>query len=628
MAEVIGFVGRYLNAARLGRDALDAAHIRSAKDVPNACDACKYRQSCHSAFESSSEGHGIYPFNKPALRRAIHARPAHDSPTAFNPRAVIGEVVRNVLVEHAEALGGGTFPDDHFRTEYPTAESERPLSAAVRDTLDDLDPLNPERRATFLEFWGDAPVEPVNLAPVLHHAFDISLLDLDVAEIVTPGPPDDSPPPGEPSTALPNSVRRMINDVEEWASRDHLLPQNTAAALRGLISDAVVRRCMWNDPLMSEPTADVLRRAWPVKSVVVSIQRAAAENSPGTADAPIKFKRNAANAVFFQGILRAQAGRLPGAAEQVRKLSEIADRYQDALKRSVQRVQAVTDPDLVTALRASLIGAALAGRAWPGKDESILLDAALDDGRTWAYADTAIRTRDWLSALDRHRAARPELVSAIRAGFGISRGVTGGVRMIDTARAMPLLRSAAESWEWRTPDTEPAQWVRKAVARFADWDKLIDGEIALLTEQLSRIRSYLPKGVRPSETLDAIGEALIATIQSGHAPDDRERFEAMMNDARARDWRTIDRLENELGKACAPDQSPDHRHAARIIAAARDRGGDLATILAFLSASDQWLTDKLRAAAMQEGGAEAVAAAGVRDLLARWAEIASGAEDE
>src|SRR5207245_2401280 len=108
--------------------------------------------------------------NQAALRRAIHARPAHDSPTAFNPRAVIGEVIRNVLVEHAGSLTGGIFPDRHFAAEYPTAdiETETPLSSTVRDALDNLDPVDAERRATFLEFWGDAPPRPVDLAPALH----------------------------------------------------------------------------------------------------------------------------------------------------------------------------------------------------------------------------------------------------------------------------------------------------------------------------------------------------------------------------------------------------------------------------------------------------------------------------
>lgn len=626
MAETTAFVGRYLNAARLGREKLDAEGIRSAGDVPNACDSCEYRRNCHPAFGKSSEGHGIYPFNEPALRRAIHARPAPDSPTAFNPRVVIGEVIRNVLVEHAEPLANGVFPDRAFRAEYPTAPApiERPLLARVRHALDELDPLDAERRATFLEFWGDAPSQPENLAPALQHAFDISHLELGGPEPWPPEPPEPPEPPS-PSGDLPETVRRMIQHVEEWSARGHTLHQNTALVIRTIVRDAVVRRCQWNEPLMPEPTAELLRRAWPPQSRVVSIEGASAENLPGTADAPIKFTRSPANSVFFQGLLQAQAGRIPGTAVQVRRLSEIADRHQGDLIHSVQRVLFTGDQDLITGLRASAIGAALAGRAWPGMDDAALLEAVLDDGRTWARTDAAIRTPAWQSVLERHSVARLELVKGLRSGFGVSRGVRGGVRIIDAARVMPFLRSAVESWQWRTPETTPAAWVRQAVSRFTEWDNLIEEQIALLTQCLGRLRSLLPQGTRFGETLDAVKDAFTAAIAIGHGPQDRERFEAMITEAEAQDWRAIDRLERDLDKANSRD-APTGQRISRITAAVRDRGSGLTVILGFLEESDHWLTAELDAVRMREGGAGAAAAVQVQDLVRKWAKLAGESE--
>ena len=620
MAETVSFVGRYLNVARLGREKLDAEGVRSARGVPNFCDSCDYRPQCHPAFGYSSEGHGIYPFNEAALRRAIRARPAHDNPDAFNPRAVIGEVVRNILVEHGESLTEGTFPNGNFRTEYPTAASERALPATVHDSLETLDPLEADRRATFLEFWGDAPAEPVNLSPVLHHAFDISLLQLDGYE-PPPGPGLEPAPPTPPQSGdLPDSVQRMVGYVEEWFSRGRILNQATASELRGIIRDAIVRRCQWNDPLMPEPVSEVLRKALPTGSTVVSIQDAAAENRAGTAEAPIKFSRVAANAVFFEGLLRAQAGKVSGAAESIRRLSELADRHQAPLRRGVQRVQSTADQDLLTGLRASLIGAALAGRAWPGMDDAALLEAALDEGRGWARADSAMRIPAWQNTLDRHRDARPELVAGLRSGFGISRGVQGDVRMIDAARALPLLRSAARSWEWRTPESELPLWVKKAVTRFADWGNLVEAQVALLTRHLSRLRSYLPKGTKPGDTINAVSDALTAAIEAGHAPNERERFQQMIRHAAAQDWRAMDRLESDLEKASSSGQREDLQ-AARIIAAVRDRGDNLAVIGEFLADSDTWLTESLQAARMRGSGAGAAALTRVQGLLDQWAEI-------
>ncbi|MGH3400992.1 MAG: protein DpdH [Streptosporangiaceae bacterium] len=616
MAEIVAFVGRYLNAARLGRERLDAEGVRSAKDVPNFCEKCDYRPQCHPAFGFSSEGHGIYPFNETALRRAIRARPAHENPAAFNPRAVIGEVVRNVLVEHGESLVEGTFPNANFRTEYPNVRPEPALSAAVFNSLENLDPLGADRRAKFLEFWGDAPAEPINLSPVLHHAFDIGLLELESYEPPPkpggkPGPPKPTPPGG-----LPESVQRMIGFVEDWFSRGRVLDPGPANELRSIIREAIIRRCLWNDPLMPEPNAEVLRVAMPTGSTLVSIEGAAAENRPGTADAPIKFSRGAANSVFFQGLLRAQAGQMPGAAESVRRLSELADRHQDTLRQGVQRARRTTDQDLITGLRASLIGAALAGQACPGMDDAALLTAALDEGRGWARTDRALRIPAWQNTLDRHREARRELVMGLRSGFGISRGVTGSVRMIDAARAVPLLRSAARSWEWRTPDSELAPWVRKAVGRFADWGTLVEAQIALLTQYLDQVRSYLPKGTKLSDTTSAVRVALTAAIETGHAPDGRGQFEQLITNAEAQDWRVVDRLESDLEKANSSGQPAD-----KIIAAVRDRGGGLTVIRDFLTDSETWLTEALQAARMRGGGAGAAALTRVQDLLDQWAEI-------
>ena len=134
--------------------------------------------------------------------------------------------------------------------------------------------------------------------------------------------------------------------------------------------------------------------------------------------------------------------------------------------------------------------------------------------------------------------------------------------MIDAARALPLLRTAAESWEWRTPDSELPPWVRKAVARFAEWDTLIEAQIALLTTSTSpRCGRICRKAHEP---------AIPSTRSAMRSPppsrrDTRRttgnRFEQMIKNAAAQDWRTVDRLESDLDKASSPGQ-PQDRPAA------------------------------------------------------------------
>ena len=99
-SDLVAFVARYLNNARVGRDALVAA--RAAADertresgtwVPNACEIrenghpCQHRDECFSAFGSIDTGPagqvGLYPYNPglaspclpPSARRRTDCRP-------------------------------------------------------------------------------------------------------------------------------------------------------------------------------------------------------------------------------------------------------------------------------------------------------------------------------------------------------------------------------------------------------------------------------------------------------------------------------------------------------------------------------------------------------------------------
>jgi hypothetical protein len=627
IAETLSFVGRYLNAARVGQESLDRGGVRRADDAENACPTCPMVSDCHAGFGVTEQGHGLYPFNRSGLLRAIHSHAPPGKPQAFNPRAILGQVVRNILVEHAASIGDGSFPDGRFRQEYPTADIDRPLPSAVRNAVDEADPTNAERRATLLEFWGDAPRHLTNLVPEVHRAFDLPLLDISEQPAPTakpqPRPTESEPTPATDSTGhLPSSVRKAIADVEAWQSRNAVLLQQTALAIRTIIGDAVLRRCQWNDPPMPEPKQEVLRRAWPAKSVVVSIEGAAAENLPGTADAPIKFIRSAKEAVFFQGLLEADAGNIAGNGRHIRRLHEIAARHQRDVVQSVQRARAATDDQLVIALRAALLGAVLAGRAHPEMTDAHLMNAALSDGRAWTRVDAATRTSSWAQTWQRHQSVRPGLVEGLRMGFGVQRGVAGQVRMIDAARAMPLLRQAATGWTWQTPRAGLPEWMQwEAVAGFANWDSLIDAQVAHLASQMAELRTYLPRGTRAQDVVQAVADAVRAGVQIGHPPGDLPEFRELVAAAGDLDWKSIAQLERDLERAARASGSLDRDRQALVTIAAADRGDHLPRAVEFLKRADAWLTEALAAAEVRQSTTGRGSAGQMEDLLRQWTQI-------
>ena len=122
---MVTFVARYLNNARVGRDALVAA--RAAADertresgtwVPNACEIrenghpCQHRDECFGAFGSVDTGPagqvGLYPHNLVSLRRAFrHLRDEN----RLSPRSLVNDVVHDFLITADPEIGAGIFPD-------------------------------------------------------------------------------------------------------------------------------------------------------------------------------------------------------------------------------------------------------------------------------------------------------------------------------------------------------------------------------------------------------------------------------------------------------------------------------------------------------------------------------------
>lgn len=624
------FVGRYLNAARIGRRALDELQIGSDDSVPNKCLKCPFQEPCHATFGKTVEGHGLYPFNDSALRRMIKARPSGKDKNAFNPRLVLGEVVRATLIEHAESLRNGTFPNQQFRKTYPLDASENSLPSSVGGYIDEHDPEHGERRKLLLEFWEDAPTALRDVPPELATAFDLPLLELaastsDEVPSATDHKNKESQPQhsNKPSEQFSKTTRNHLLNIEQWVTRGAVLSAATALELRTIVRKAVIERCLWHDPVMPRPKTDLLKAAWQIKATTVSIEGAASENLAGTEHAPIKFRRNNTNAQFFQGLIKAAAaGSFAGIATHVRRLHEIADTHRDQLVRDVLKARNDSDTQLVWGLRASVLGAALAGKAWPGMNTAELVAAVFDRGQgaDWSRADTRLRTPEWLETWHAHRAARSGLVTHLLESFGVSHG-TGEIRMIDAARVLPLLERATEQWKWNPTQGDVPQWAALSVQKFANFDKIITQQNQFLFQTLSRIRLHYSTDHRQTEVLRAVGNALEAAVKAGIGPQDRSHFARLLEEAQTYDWKTIEALEKDISFISADDPDESHDRARATAAAVVDRGADLPRIVEFLEAADEWLTNALSDADARSDGQGADNVDRVEKTITYWATI-------
>jgi hypothetical protein len=263
--EIVDFVGGYLNASRLGQAQLEEA-LRAAGEVresnrrwvPNACDECQHQDRCHEAFGTTSDGLGLYPFNAAALNRAVESR----SPLNFDPRRILGTVIRYTLDQHRVDLGRGEFPSSSFLQHFATS-SLPPLAADVVEDIRSADPIDADRRVTLLTFWGGLPNRVVNLEPGIHEAFSLPLLG--DAELHRPARSTGRNVEREKTsltaeaTALPPRIQTRLDDINQWASGTTQLDQALAGDLRRFLHAAIVDSIDWNAELL-HPTDDSIGR--------------------------------------------------------------------------------------------------------------------------------------------------------------------------------------------------------------------------------------------------------------------------------------------------------------------------------------------------------------------------------
>ena len=615
--EIASFAGRYLNAARVGREELEKGAGRS---VPNACETCQFKVDCHEAFGQTSEGYGLYPYNRSALLRMVHSVAPVGRPWAFIPRAFLGNIIRPVLVYSAHEIEEGSFPTARFRERFATAEVDMPLSNAVVTYVDEHDPIAPERHKLMLEFWADAPSDPGAINPGIRdafglHTFDKSTLPEDPGggAVVTPiqTPKAD---PGE----IPASLKRRLHSLEEWASRGKTLDGALARELRTLVVESVYRRYPWAAPISKELSKSEVDKAWPAKATSVSIA-GTTENIVGADRAPIRFDRTATNSLFFQSLLLVSA-KVPGArSEATWRLARLAEHHARDLASSLERYFEAGDADLVLGLRAALIGAALAGHAWPGMSDVDLMDAAFDDGSAWNRGDLDTRVAPWRQLLTKHLSERQNLVMALRNRFGISQGSTGAVRMIDATRALPLVLEASKSWRWEPEGTIP-KWIGSAMTGFSNLEGIVDQQVEQFESMMIDIRSRIRPGAA-KETIAAVRTSLEAADSVGLSPNsaERDRILALAALAEKADWRVIGAAYRNLEALRAAPES--ERYESAVVATAQDHGAGPQHIRDFLVASDSWLTGALLEAGERTDSMGDSVTDEVQALLREWAEL-------
>lgn len=261
-------VASYLNAARWGYQELVRRYTLRAPDWSSNQAWIEPFIADDSDADLAAFGHidgiPLFPFTELAIERLARPVLARAGGTlAFNPRAVIDHVLRNVLL-----IGR----DDYSKQLFPPPSLLAPAaSAEVAHWLSTLHVSDEERRryARLVTIWGNAPTTKADLGripPEVYHAFNLKPPGIAAPPppppIATPTPvpppaggnrPEpigtgvDVPPPAAPAVRQEDKqVAEWRATLENWVQNNIRLEQGVASQVRKALEQAINDRIDWN----------------------------------------------------------------------------------------------------------------------------------------------------------------------------------------------------------------------------------------------------------------------------------------------------------------------------------------------------------------------------------------------
>ena len=286
------FVGRYLNAGRVGREELAAAASAGAS-TPNKCTDCVYRDRCHPVFGVTREGHGLFPFNAAAVDHLV----ALASPRSFDPRNILRTVIREPLaIAEAELSTPGRFPSARFGASLAPTRMSVPVE--LRDTIA-RQSNSAQAEISLRAFYAtNPPVADDGLLPIAA-IFGVALTELaadndsDIQPIVEPAPKGPTP----------------ASEIDKWVA-GRRLDRNTTQKIRRWILDALAARLQTGPHGLSvkRSASSILIGQVTIRPANVVIDNAAGGGSTPPDDLTIEFRSNDRDGVLLKGIVAAVSG--------------------------------------------------------------------------------------------------------------------------------------------------------------------------------------------------------------------------------------------------------------------------------------------------------------------------------
>jgi hypothetical protein len=530
------FAARYLNAARVGGDALEnwyEGRIGNGADVPppNACASCEFAHTCHAAFGAQG-GMGLYPFNASALAEMY----ARVGARGFSPRQLITGVLRPTLEKYGADLENGAFPPPALLAGLGGSR----ISAADRAEITSRGAALAGRREVLQEFWAGGRL--VDLDTAIHRAFALAPAEFGT-EAAPPAPPAG---PGVVqgiviSPAQPETLSRR--DEEAFLALDRWqngvsLPQEATNVLRELVYNAVANRVDWSGEMLLRGEFASPGGSTPFRQRSINFANQETQHSKALVQLTLPLAGDSLTdtALALQALLLYEHygdwtfTRGLGGARYQRVLARQLEHWAGEVLgqvRSTYRPAPGWDP-VPAAVEMLALGARLAGSLSPLRpsieelvDAVFAENAPAAEGRAKAWTELA-------QTLQKHREALSHLVIA---RVGASKG-TERARIVDAARLVGPLSAISSDWRPREPipadlptgHFDALRRAREAADRLLD--EAVEQEKARQVAAFDAVAAHLG-ATEPKAAVEAVRGAMTRArdggVFSGGAPEALER---------------------------------------------------------------------------------------------------------
>lgn len=487
-----GLVASYLNAARWGHSEL----IRRYGSRTTAWAEGKLRIDIFKDGEGDNtlldpfkyeKEIPLFPFTDLAIESLARSALTKNNVLIFNPRFIINDVIRKILL-----LGRDAFLDNRFPP--PSIEVQRP-STDVAQWLASLN-VSPDRRERYqrvVAIWGSNPQSRSEIGRIpakVFLAFGLESPKIEPsADLVSPQQIEQSPSP-LPSSSSENEVRRLQvktlqQRLEDWVQKDTTLDQEVANLIRTEIATALNHRIDWN----SERCLKV-----EIRPNQVSIPKAKGEGRVLETAIEITSERHDPN-----GRLRAELISLlrfhivfkkdANYAEVDDDLAHIGNLLDRLLPQALDLVRSIIQKKLrastlLLAANSRLLGLAERGRT-AGAIWQFLFTKPKTHEQIPEYAGEVFK--EWRMMQAEALRIRPQLLSLTYATCGAFQGLGEKIHGIDITGLVESYPSAVDRLELTSLELSPE--LRQSLSNLSD--ARVTARTRRVVEELILIRNHL-----------------------------------------------------------------------------------------------------------------------------------------